>query len=313
MNANLRYFLIVAEEHSITRAAQKAYVSPQSMSAHIKRLEQGYGVQLFIRRPSFQLTSEGEVLYESLKKIQLMELDVEKRLSDIGQGLAGTVRLGIDMTRGKRLLQEIYPQFHEKYPDIVIEMVNGFTPDLIPRIIRGDLHFMFGKYWMNDPELESIFIQKEQYFYVVSDFLLKKHYGAGWERQKIKMESGVDMKEVQNIPLILTGETSYMYQQITRLFREHHMIPQIVFQSNTHIINLEMAASGFGACFCPGMLTGAPLSRMVSYDGKAGNLCAYPLKDFKESHDIAVVYRKNGYLPSYVNTLIRWIVETYQQ
>lgn len=312
MNTNLRYFLIVAEERSVTKAAQKVYVSPQSMSAHIQRLETHYGVQLFIRKPKFELTPEGEILYDSLKKMQLIELDVEKQLSDIGRGLTGTIKFGVDMTRGKMMLQEIYPEFHKQYPNITLKMVNGFTPDLIPPVIQGDLHFIFVNYWQKNQDLESILIQKEQYSYVVSDHLLKQYYGDGWEMQKRVMASGVDMKDVQQIPLILTEETSYMYQQITRLFREHHVSPNIFFQSNTHIINLEMAASGFGACFCPSMLTGTPLKRVVAYDGTPNDLCAYPLKQFEESHNITLVYRKDGYLPPYVQTLIRWIIEKYQ-
>ena len=62
MNISLRYFLVVAEEMSISRAAEKLFVTQQCISSHIKKLEQLYQAELFIRRPTFQLTPEGQAL-----------------------------------------------------------------------------------------------------------------------------------------------------------------------------------------------------------------------------------------------------------
>ena len=62
MNISLEYFLTVAEERSITRAAEKLFVSQQCVSSHIKKLEQIYQAELFARRPVFRLMPEGEGL-----------------------------------------------------------------------------------------------------------------------------------------------------------------------------------------------------------------------------------------------------------
>ena len=48
------YFAVAAREENISRAAEKLFVSQQSLSAHIKRLEEQYGVQLFERKPSLR-------------------------------------------------------------------------------------------------------------------------------------------------------------------------------------------------------------------------------------------------------------------
>ena len=58
MNISLEYFLAVAEEESISRAAERVMVSQQDMSNHIRRLEKQYGL-LFERRPRFALTPAG--------------------------------------------------------------------------------------------------------------------------------------------------------------------------------------------------------------------------------------------------------------
>ena len=63
MNISLEYFLAVAEEESISRAAERVMVSQQDMSNHIRRLEKQYGL-LFERRPRFALTPAGEAVLE---------------------------------------------------------------------------------------------------------------------------------------------------------------------------------------------------------------------------------------------------------
>ena len=50
-NLGFRYFLVVAKELSFTKAAEKLFISQQSLSAHVQRLEQYYGVELFQRKP----------------------------------------------------------------------------------------------------------------------------------------------------------------------------------------------------------------------------------------------------------------------
>ena len=55
MTTGLEYFLVLAQEGSISRAAQRLFVTQQSMSEQMKRLEEHYGTPLFVRRPRFLL------------------------------------------------------------------------------------------------------------------------------------------------------------------------------------------------------------------------------------------------------------------
>ena len=55
-------FLTVVEEMNFSRAANRLYITQQSLSGHIKRLEEHYHVRLFQRRPRLSLTPEGEAM-----------------------------------------------------------------------------------------------------------------------------------------------------------------------------------------------------------------------------------------------------------
>ena len=68
-----KYFIVVAEELNMGRAAQKLFVSHQNISQHIRNLEKQYGTQLIIRKPRLQLTSAGRELAETLNNVQVLE------------------------------------------------------------------------------------------------------------------------------------------------------------------------------------------------------------------------------------------------
>ena len=99
MTTGLQMFLIAAQELNFTRAAQKAFVTPQCLSDHIKRLEEQYQVTLFRRRPHLQLTAEGETMVRYLTRIQALENTMSNELADISGGVRNVVHLRGDEIR----------------------------------------------------------------------------------------------------------------------------------------------------------------------------------------------------------------------
>ena len=57
---SLYYFSELAKDLHMTRTANRLFISQQTLSNHILRLEEYYGTQLFYRNPSLSLTSAGE-------------------------------------------------------------------------------------------------------------------------------------------------------------------------------------------------------------------------------------------------------------
>ena len=65
MFTNYHYFLVLAEEGSISRAAERLFVTHQCLSKYISNLETEYGVTLFERKPVFTLTYAGKLMLEA--------------------------------------------------------------------------------------------------------------------------------------------------------------------------------------------------------------------------------------------------------
>ena len=92
---HLKYFLEVADAANITHAAEKLYISQQTLSNQIQKLEKSLGVMLFERKPALTLTYAGSRLYAYAKEMLEREAALQKELEEIGEGVRGSVTVGI--------------------------------------------------------------------------------------------------------------------------------------------------------------------------------------------------------------------------
>jgi len=91
---HLRHFLAIAEAGSLTRAAERLGIAQPALSQSIKKMEGALGVRLFVRtQRGATLTLAGEAILEDVRA-SVSRIDAaEAHARDIGQGLAGTLRI----------------------------------------------------------------------------------------------------------------------------------------------------------------------------------------------------------------------------
>ena len=111
---NLQYFCVAAEELSFTKAAKRLFISQQSLSSHISRLEEEFGVVLFNRTQPVTLTQAGECLYRNSQILLYQKHQTEKAIQDIRDFRSGELTVGVSTSRGAIMLADIVPAF----PDI---------------------------------------------------------------------------------------------------------------------------------------------------------------------------------------------------
>ena len=78
---NYEYFIALAEEENISRAAEKLFISHQCLSKYLKNLEENYHVMFFDRQPKLKLTPAGEAV---AKRIYERHTVLTKLFIDIG-------------------------------------------------------------------------------------------------------------------------------------------------------------------------------------------------------------------------------------
>lgn len=97
---SLYYFQELSKDLNMTRTAQRLYISQQTLSNHIHRLEQHYGCPLLYRKPTLSLTCAGEFVLSFAQVVRKEERNLEDILSDIEQQERGTLKLGAGSQRG---------------------------------------------------------------------------------------------------------------------------------------------------------------------------------------------------------------------
>lgn len=136
----LQGFLAVAQQGSITRAAEHLSVSQPALTKSMQKLELEIGAPLFHRTPKgVQLTKSGEIL---LHHTSVMENEYRHAISRIREqsGLAGReLRVGAGPIWLVSILPPVVAQFQESYPDVRISLVGGVIDTLVPALVSGDL------------------------------------------------------------------------------------------------------------------------------------------------------------------------------
>lgn len=138
----LRYFLEIAREGNMSRAAERLHVTQPTLSKQMKDLEQELGKKLF-RRGSFSvsLTDEGMLLRKRAEDILEMvdkTLDEFKALDPV---LGGEVYIGCAESYQIKYLAQTIKAFKEKYPLFRYHLTSGNTEQVTERLDKGLIDF----------------------------------------------------------------------------------------------------------------------------------------------------------------------------
>ena len=160
MAMNLGHLLIfhaVADERSISRAAERLMISQPAASKQLAQLERSLGVRLLDRLPrGIRLTEAGELLASYAQKLFAIEAEAEIALLELRGMRRGRLRLGASTTLGVYLLPEPFVRFRETYPEIQITLEVIGSPAVERRLVDGDLDMGFTESFSGSVELEAV-------------------------------------------------------------------------------------------------------------------------------------------------------------
>lgn len=141
----LQYFLAIAREQSIVKAAESLHLSQPTLSTQIKNMEEELGKQLLIRGTKgsrkVTLTEEGMILRKRAEEILDLVRKTENEIILSDSVIIGDVYIGAGETDGIRLFAKTAGQLKEKYPGIHYHLSSGNDRFVIERLDKGLLDF----------------------------------------------------------------------------------------------------------------------------------------------------------------------------
>lgn len=140
---NMKYFITIAREGSITKAAQILHMTQPNLSRQVMMMEEELGAKLFIRtNKRSELTEDGRKLLQRFEEIiSLVDKTEQEFLGEKG-AVQGTISVGVIESAGLQMLGKQIQAFRQQYPNVTFDIVTAYGDDLKDKLSNGLLDFL---------------------------------------------------------------------------------------------------------------------------------------------------------------------------
>lgn len=297
---NLRYFVVVAEELNFSRAARRLFISQQSLSNHIKKLEEEYGVLLFQRDHHITLTEAGQSLYRNAKEILEMQNKAEKELLDIRDFRQGKISLGIAPSRGLEMLPPLLTEYHRKFPQVRIRVYEGDNTQIQEQLLAGRIDLAIG-FEFSDDTIESDILFHEQQYIVVPRTILETYFTAEQQESMLKSKT-VPLTLFAQCPFVAANSSSWTDQVFRKMIERYGFSPNVMVRTYNTFTMLALCRSGLGVSICSKTFLWDDLKKSRRQDK---DLYCFLPDDALAANKIVISTKRGGYRTRAVKELIK--------
>jgi DNA-binding transcriptional LysR family regulator len=248
----LNYFLMVAREENITKAAQLLHVTQPTLSRQLIQLEEELGVKLFKRsNHNIILTDDGMLLKRRAQEIISLAQKTKREFVQEEQ-LSGEIAIGSGELQSTQFLSQLIASFREKYPLIQYEIYSGNSDNIKERIERGTLDLGL--------LLEPVDIRKYEFVRMP----VKDEWGIlAREDSELASKETVSPKDLIGMPLIVTRRELIQnelmnwfgtYSDSMEIVASGNLLYNLAIMARNKIgvaINLKLDCKYDGLCFVP--------------------------------------------------------------
>ena len=304
---HLKYFLMVAEELNITRAAERLYISQQSLSNHIANMERELNVKLFTRSPKLSLTYAGDQLVQTATAILDLHSQFLTKVGDINRHYLGTLRVGISHTCGLALLPQILPLFREEFPLVEFSLFEGNSIQLETELSHGrvDLIICFQPIILEG--VKTVPLTEQKLMLVVPRSLTDQLEHP--EELRSRFAQGADISAFQDQSFILIKKGNRTRNIIDNYFNRYNFRPKLILETENTVTTLAMAKAGVGITICPELF----LRAFPSATSSREEVDIFPLSDPSTFSKLVVGYRADRYLSHFGERFIDLAQEALKQ
>lgn len=282
----IEYIVKIAEEKSITHAAEKLYLTQSALNQQLLKLEKELGAPLFYRsKTDWRPTPVGEIYLENAREILRIRHKTYNMISDMIASGKGRLSIGFTPGRGIDMFTHVYPAFHKQYPDILVEPHELSVHAQQKKIAAGDLDIGF-------QTLSYEQRTKDTYVELGSEELLiavPRAHPLVSSHTAVRTPDGaypvLDISCLKEDSFVLMYRESTVRSIVDELFRRSGFVPKVLFETSSNSTILSMVQSNQ----CCGVIP----YHYVKQDPEGIACFAFP------SHprwDIVASYRHHSYL-----------------
>ena len=235
----LQYFLAIAEEQSITKAAEYLHISQPTLSKQMMDLEESLGKQLLIRgRKRVTLTEEGTYLRSRAQEIISLMDKTESAFRENEQSITGDVYIGCGEHRSTFSIMQLIHTIQEEYPDIQFHFFSSNADAITERLDKGLLDMGF----LLEPEISPRYDYQKLPLHETWGILMRKD-------SPLAIKEEITFSELADLPLIMPSQTSNR-DHLTTFFPNEMAEPHIISTYNLIYNAGLMVEAGMGYALC---------------------------------------------------------------
>ncbi|MCM2975089.1 LysR family transcriptional regulator [Priestia aryabhattai] len=292
----LRYFLTVAREGNITKAADVLHVTQPTLSRQLKDLEQELGKKLFIRSShSIILTDEGMLLRNRAEEIVNMVDKLEAEFSSMEETIGGDIYIGGGETEAMKHIARVAKDVQVRYPNIRYHLYSGNEEDITERLDKGLLDFGI--------LIQPADISKYNYLNIPA----KDVWGVVMRRDSpLALKESIQAADLLNAPLICSRQAmkqTFSKNEFSDWFGEDFHKLNIVTTYNLAYNAAIMVEEGIGYAIT--------LDKIVNTSTNS-NLCFRPLQPRLES-GLNIVWKKHHVLSAAADAFLKELQGGFSQ
>lgn len=254
---SFRYFLAAANADSFKQAAAALMITPQSLSEHMRKLEQELGVALFTRSRPARLTACGLRFARYAESMLHQRFQMEQELREM-EDRRREIVISVPQTDFPPFLAEVLAAFSAEYPDCLVSVVELGLSQAIPQtcdlnISTKSLGKDMKEIPVQDPGEERAggdILSGHQLSVVVSLSLLRRVWGARFEECLDAAEKAPSLAAFRDVPMIRFYNEG-LDSSIDRLFVTSEFLPPVAARSVSSGICAELCAAGVGYMIVP--------------------------------------------------------------
>ena len=234
---SLYYFSELAKDLNMTHTASRLYISQQTLSNHIIRLEEQLGTKLFERKPTLRLTSSGEVVLQFANMVNRGYANLQDMLAEIEHEERGAISFGASFFQLHLIIPQILPLFTEKFPKVQMRLSSMNSSHLEQSLLSGDIDLALVSDLKENPLIASERIFEDIAYLCVRKSLLEQYYGENADKIIQRSSEHLQLADFSSLPFCPLQ--TRVGNRITEGFSDAHFQPKCYMRTTDVLIVLD--------------------------------------------------------------------------
>ena len=250
----LRYILAIHECGTVSKAAEKLYISQPALSKYIRNLETVMDTKLFtISGRKIILTDAGTRYVEAARAMLDIYESMSRNIQASDNMICGTLRVGVSFTRSPFLLSETIPIFHRMYPNVEIRIFEENSYELGHKLEEGIVDVLIIKGSIpNANKFTFLPLFEEELLFAIPPGHPMAEKGAPCGKPPFPW---VDLSQFSNELFILLKLGQGTRMMADELFLQYNFQPEQTLITSNIETAFRMVSNGMGVTFVPSFFT----------------------------------------------------------